>query len=192
MPVPTGRGLRLDFGVSVHPVDAGHPDLDNLCEPVFSVLANRLGWFGGSRPGIAWWLATKRAAVSPGLRIDVVEDAPPLLTSMMSAPVIDAVHDGDLPRSARDLIFIDWVARHLVARPLGPLSVALLFGDDRVNLGDVATGRVKNLIDCLQPVLGGPVGNPDDHRIVALFSSKAVADVQPGAVRVVAGPGMYL
>jgi len=48
----------------------------------------------------------------------------------------------------------------------------------------VATGRVKNVIDCLQPILGGPFGNPDDHRIVTLLVVKGVPGVPDRAARV--------
>lgn len=43
-----------------------HPDIDNLCEPVFSTAVTHLGWFGGSRPMIGWYLATKRPGWSRG------------------------------------------------------------------------------------------------------------------------------
>jgi hypothetical protein len=51
-PSADGRFLELDFAVAPAIGYAEGADLDNLCEPVFSVLANRLGWFGGSRPNV--------------------------------------------------------------------------------------------------------------------------------------------
>ena len=57
-----------------------------------------------------------------------------------------------------------------ISRPLpgDALACELLFGSRTINLGDIATGRVKNVIDCLYPALGGTAGAPDDHRIRAL------------------------
>ena len=48
------------------------------------------------------------------------------------------------------------------------MGVSLVFGDPQVNLGDIATGRPKNVIDCLWPLLGGVAGAPDDHLVTAL------------------------
>jgi hypothetical protein len=66
--------------------------------------------------------------------------------------------------------------------------VSLEFGGSRVNIGNVATGPVKSVIDCLQPILGGRFGNPDDHRIVLLLVSKRAPGLVDGAVRVTVGP----
>ena len=64
---------------------------------------------------------------------------------------------------------IDWVRSIYDKSPVGAsVSVELVFRGWGVNLGDVATGPVKSCIDCLQPVIGGPVGNPDDWKISRL------------------------
>src|SRR5438874_2568238 len=71
------KGLTLDFTVaSLAP--NGHPlDVENLCEPVFSVLVNRVGWFGGSRPRIRWWRATKQQGANTGCAMIISTEGTP-------------------------------------------------------------------------------------------------------------------
>ena len=39
---------------------AGHPlDIDNLCEPLFSIVVSHVGWFRSRRPNMQWWRASK-------------------------------------------------------------------------------------------------------------------------------------
>ncbi len=63
-------------------------------------------------------------------------------------------------------------------------AVGLRFGGSAVNIGDIATGRVKSVIDCLYPILGGVVGAPEDWRITSLYVEKKSANVPDGAVSV--------
>ena len=65
-----------------------------------------------------------------------------------------------------------------------PLAIQLAFADPRVNLGDIATGRVKTVLDCLCPLLGGEPGDPCDYRVRWLLVRKGIAGVPPGGVRV--------
>lgn len=58
----------------------------------------------------------------------------------------------------------------------GRLRVELNFLRN-VNIADIATGRVKNVIDCLVPVVGGKYGSPDDWRIDELLVTRRV---EPG------------
>lgn len=86
--------------------------------------------------------------------------------------------------SARDAGFADWVTQAMVraASPSAVLGVELRFAGPG-NLRDIATGRLKNVIDCLHPVLGGRAGAPNDARIVALEAARMDAEVN-GTVRV--------
>lgn len=52
-----------------------------------------------------------------------------------------------------------------------------------VNLGDISTGRVKNVIDCLYPVIGGSAGAPLDDRVTRLEVWRSDAKVG-GTIRV--------
>jgi hypothetical protein len=146
--------------------------LDNLLDPLLSVLVNRVGWFGGRRPAIEFIWATKSSADRPGCELELLRQPP---GSPISEPVlIDDVYEGPPPRSARDEPLAAWVRDHVVA-PEGPgrsFGVALWFGDPRVNLGDVATGRAKPVVDCLWPTLGGRPGAPHDHLVRELRLSR--------------------
>ena len=161
-PDPLGSFLELDFAVAPAIGYAEGADLDNLCEPVFSVLANRLGWFGGSRPNVRAFRARKSLVEPTGCRIRITD-------SRWTDPwregqaVLDGTYADELPRSARDETFAAWVTGTMLrpARPSGAIAVDLEFAGP-VNLGDIATGRLKNVIDCLYPVIGGRPGAPDD------------------------------
>lgn len=165
---PAGTVLSLDFIVSAPP---GYPmgaDLDNLCEPVIAVVAGRLGWFGGRRPGILGLWARKRVGTPTSCEISVFSDW--VQVPLGNAPVLfDGTWAGELPRSGRDLVFAQWIGRELRALPSPGSRVAVrLEFAGRLNIADVSTGRLKNVIDGLWPVLGGTPGAPDDSRVAIL------------------------
>jgi len=163
----------------------GHPlDVDNLCEPLFSVLVNRLGWFNGRRPNIRWWRATKEGGEALGCAITVsTEPVPPALAS---SPEWEELYTGPLPSSARSPEVAEWAhrVRHEHAPDWIPRSCALSLGFSRaaINLGDIATGPVKSFIDCLYPLLGGHAGAPQDHRIDSLTVTKDLAHLPEDTV----------
>ena len=168
------RALRLRF--ILPPVAPGRrgADLDNLIDPVLSVLVGKLGWFGHRRPSIGGIEATKERGSEPGCELELLAGLEP--STAVEKPLLDAVYEGALPRSARDELFTDWVRARVLAerRPDGPggIGVSLVFGDPRTNLGDIATGRPKNVIDCLWPLLGGRAGAPHDHLVTTLRLSR--------------------
>lgn len=181
--------LELAFAVAPAVGYAEGADLDNLCEPVFSVLANRLGWFGGSRPNVRAFRARKTLAEPTGCRIRITEArwADAWLAGHF---LLDGTYADQLPRSARDASFAAWVARTMSrpARPSGGIAVELGFAG-AVNLGDIATGRLKNVIDCLYPVIGGRPGAPNNARITAIEATRMHPDVAVGVrVRVIESP----
>jgi hypothetical protein len=191
MPAATDKGcsgMVIEFTLENGLAWPAHPDIDNLCEPVFSTVVNRLRWFGASRPNLDWFLATKRPGAKLGAMITLLGSPAPNVAAVLTHPILAATWPGPLPRSARDEHFAGWVRDQRTPRLSGTLAVALEFGGSRVNIGDVATGPVKSVIDCLQPIVGGPFGNPDDHRIVLLLVSKGVPGIADGAVRVTVGP----
>jgi hypothetical protein len=151
------RGLVLRFGYT------GGGDLDNLCDPVFSVVVNEKGWFGGRRNNMVWWQASK----GPGLAGCYVKTSANVSPEPLSGEeVFSGVYRGAIPRRAVDEPMIGWVRSSYDGGYVGAgAGVELYFRGWCVNLGDVATGPVKSCIDCLQPVIGGPVGNPDDWKI---------------------------
>ena len=164
--------IELDFAVAPAVGYARGADLDNFCEPVFSVVANRIGWFGGSRPNIRAFRARKRLADETGCRILITANRWDG-TWVDGIELLNDVAPGLLPMSARDEPFAGWVAGTMV-RPAGltkDVGVELRFPGP-INLGDIATGRIKNIIDCLYPVLGGAPGKPNDARVTVLEATK--------------------
>ena len=175
--------LSLDLIVSPRPGYPQGPDIDNLCDPVIATLVGRLGWFGGSRPAIQGLWARKRVGPRTGCEISLFPSWTQV--ALGNVPVLlDATWTGELPRSARDAGFADWVGRELqgLPSPGSRVAVRLAFGG-RLNIADVSTGRVKNVIDCLWPVLGGVPGAPADDRVGILAATQQDATAG-GTVRV--------
>jgi hypothetical protein len=73
--------------------------------------------------------------------------------------------------------------------PNGPVGIAIDFADNHVNLGDIATGTAKVLIDGMWPVLGGKPGAPHDRRVAALIMRKGIADLGGGTLALMFHPG---
>jgi hypothetical protein len=174
-----GEGLIADFRIAQPTATSPGFDLDNLLDPVFSVVINSRGWFGGRRVNLRWAAARKTVATSTGLHLAVLED-PPRLWAQSGAEVgLDDVYQGQLPIAAAIEDYTAWVQSHMLRRlPDGPVGIRLDFTGEGVNLGDVATGKAKVLIDGLWPVLGGRPGAPDDGRVAALLLRKGVADLR--------------
>lgn len=166
---------------------AGQPlDIDNLCEPLFSVLVNSLGWFRWSRSNIKWWSASKEEGVPHGCHVTISSaPAPP---PWNRPPLLNSVYAGSMPRSARDPEPARWCEELLRTGVRVPgdraLACYLGFGSEDINLGDIATGITKSLIDCFYPIWGGVARFPADHRIDRLTVVRGVSGIAPGAVRV--------
>ena len=171
------RGMELAFELPSLAPNGVPLDLDNLCEPVFSSLVNRLGWFAGRRPNLAWWHATKQAAERSGCEVRISNEGP--LQPAPRSKGFAGTYVGPLPRSARAEEVAEWARRVLGGQDAlddgADLACFLGFGSPRVNIGDISTGPVKSVIDCLYPVLGGRVGAPADWRIQELFVCKGLA-----------------
>jgi len=192
LPTGTGRqaaGLRLEFLLpSLSP--SGQPlDVDNLCEPVFSVFINKLGWFGGKRPNLMWWSATKACGDPSGVRLTVEPGPAPDMDTEFGQALFNAAYRGELPSSATDERVPAWLRSlgpFAVPRDSARLALRLRFGAARVNIGNIAAGKVKSLIDCLYPILGGSPGDPEDSRIDVLQVEKGVEDLEADTVAVTA------
>jgi hypothetical protein len=100
-PSPAGSEIGLGLRFILPTLTPwGRPlDVDNLCEPVISVLVDQLGWFGGARSNIQWWQATKEQGKESGCVISVHNSGAVALPP--SEPGYDHVYTGRLPRSAR-------------------------------------------------------------------------------------------
>jgi hypothetical protein len=170
------KGLVMEFGYR------GRGDLDNLCEPVFSVVVNEKGWFGGRRSNIEWWIASKESK-RPGCKIVASSDESPQVD--FGKVVFEGKYNGPLPRRAKNESMLDWMKISHVVKPVGNMvGVELGFEGYGINLGDISTGPVKSCIDCLQPILGGPEGNPDDGRISDLLVKRVNGNRKGVMIRV--------
>lgn len=174
----SGDAVELDFTVDTRRRIA---DLDNLCEPVLSVLVNSAGWVGGRRSNITNLRATRRRGGEPGCRVTVGEVKHLSLTGTV---VMDTLYSGPLPTSAQDPVLSAWITSQPFATTTGGLAVEVLYSSLTPNLGDIATGPTKRVIDGLWPILGGRAGAPADERIAALLVTKRALDQE--GIRIVA------
>ncbi|RLI42054.1 hypothetical protein DRO69_10825 [Candidatus Bathyarchaeota archaeon] len=165
----------------------GQPlDIDNLCEPVFSILINKKGWFGGRRPNLYWWQATKSEDPPTGCRIQIFSTGPPSMRITHNL-VFDGYFPGPLPRNARDPNMPAWFhdAMDKRQKQLDTLYlIHLRFDNAKINIGDISTGVVKSTIDCLYPVVGGSAGRPEDWRISILRIEKSKGDYSGEGVNI--------
>lgn len=174
--VPKNKGFAGEKGVDLQfhlpRTDVNHwvPDLDNLCEPAFSVLVNKLGWFRGKRPNIWWWRASKIHKEKTGCKVRLFSGASPQFGWSRDQSIVDAVSEGSFSL-LRSLL----PSQHPYAS--GRYCLLLQFGDPSLNLGEIATGGVKSAIDCLFP-------HPLDRWIIDLQVEKGIVGVPKAGVKV--------
>src|SRR4051794_30961666 len=110
VPEASPEGLRLT-AANIHFVLRGDPhlppDLDNLSDPVLSVVVNRLRWCGGGRGALCWLGLTKQTGDVAGCQIQVGQ--PPVAGELPGKVVFAAVYDGPLPRRATDDALPTWL-----------------------------------------------------------------------------------
>lgn len=166
----TYRGLKLIFHLESLHHNKQPFDLDNLVEPVLSVLVNEKGYFGGKRANIIWWYARKTINAFEGVEIELSKNSPPSIKGKL---LIDDIYSGEMPRSAKSKEIPEWLASKGIkpATQGDKFSLHLSF-PERINIGDIATGVVKSTIDCLYPLIGGTAGSPEDWRIDEMLVEK--------------------
>ncbi len=180
-------GLKLNFTLLTQAPNKQPLDVDNLCEPVFSVFINRLGWFEGRRPNLKWWCAYKKAGHPSGLELLIEPNSAPEMIEEFGNPFFDETYAGLLPSKASSPNIPSWLNTLEKIEPLQDnekLVVRLQFGGQKVNIGDIATGKVKSTIDRLYPVIGGRVSSPEDWRIDILQVEKNSPDINEDSVRI--------
>ena len=116
-------GVNLSFTLpTLEP--RGHPlDIDNLCEPVFSILINKRGYFGGRRPNLRWWEARKARGQQCGVHVMLEEAEPRGLAVELGEPLFSELYSGSLPSSATDPNVPNWL------RSLGINEASAISGD---------------------------------------------------------------
>lgn len=187
-PALAGRetGMELRFSVSSLRRN-GHPfDVDNLCDPVFVVVIRKTGWFGGRKTGLSWWSAAKRVGEPPGCQIAIHEER--TISLPTQSPFWDENYSGPMPKKATSPELPRWALDLRVARAVDwiPESCVLYLGfaDPNVNIGEIATGRVKSAVDCLYPWLGGTAKAPEDWRVETLVVERGLSAIPPGTLHV--------
>jgi hypothetical protein len=181
------NGVKLRFVLPTLAPNNQPLDIDNLCEPVFSVLINKLGWFGGSRQNLKWWHAVKVCGQPSGLQLSIEATVPPELMDKYGSPFFAGTFVGVLPSKATDPQIPSWLAslkKFGSPKKNDRFVIRLQFGGGELNIGDIATGRVKSLIDCLYPIIGGSKGKPEDWRVDVLQVEKGVTNLRSGSVKI--------
>lgn len=179
------KGVIIDFHLESMTVNGQYFDVDNLCEPVFSVLINNKGWFNGKRPNIQWFRASKIKDNKSGCNFRLTSSKEAEKNIEFKNTIFDKVYSGNLPKSATDEEFISWIKQNSTGVKQSPsFYLNIEFADQKINLGDIATGRIKSIIDCLYPVIGGNKGAPTDWKIDILDVKKGLTTIPEGAVRI--------
>lgn len=168
------KGVIIDFYLKNLFPNNQPLDLDNLCDPLFSVLVNNKKWFWGGRPNIRWWLASKNQSSDSGCRISLFSA---LHSTTIKNVIFKGYYEGILPTRGSDPDIPKWLEK-VSSNPVSvnglDLFVSLKFHQKDINIGEIATGPVKAIIDCLYPIIGGTVSRPEDWKIQKLFVEKNV------------------
>jgi hypothetical protein len=178
------NGLKLKFFIPSLERHGQPFDIDNLCEPVFSVLVNKIGWFNSSRINIQWWQASKQISKNIGCDFEIYDQN--RIDFPKELPLFEDNFTGTLPDNARSKELVSWAhekrSEKKISKLPTPIILYLLFNNIDLNLGDISTGKLKSFIDCLFPLFGGELGAPQDHRIVNLIVEKRYDKYQPKSV----------
>ena len=163
-----GSGLDLGFALPDDDQSIQMADLENFCEPVFSIVINGLGWFRGRRTNLRWWRRESRQEQNLDLHC-VYSRLGPHQIQLLTARSCST-------RST--LVIFHPVLRIQASFPnhatvaTESIGIQIRFAESRINLGNIATGPTKSTIDCLYPLIGGNAGAPEDWKIDALCVSK--------------------
>lgn len=175
--------VHMKFHISKDNITKCAFDLDNLCEPVFAVLTTQLGWFNSKRINVKSWMATKEEGDTDGMILKCVNDID--FTRNVERAIFDGIYEGKLPNRATETEIPEWMNTYSnIMRVKKRCAVSLLFGKENLSIATISSGKVKPIIDCLYPVLGGLPGSPDDHRIMELYVNKAIEGLKENQVRI--------
>lgn len=167
------RGILLYFHLKSEENRGKFFDLDNLVEPVLSLLVNRKKYFQGARKNILWWYARKVIDEREGLKLAIVSGDPPSFGRDRKL-----IYHGFCDYTFRsgeyhDLMNLLKTKVHQPIAMTNETRIALyLRFPDRINLGDISCGAVKRVIDSLYPLIGGRRSAPADWKIEELLVEK--------------------
>ena len=177
-----GNSVGLKFVFSERNYEKFKFDIDNLCEPIFSVLTSSLHWFSGSRKNITLWTARKCIGKEQGLLIRNI--GPNTLLMPSSPPLFDEVYEGVLPTNATEEAIPSWIIGLGQFKVTKKCSVRLIFEKTSVSIATISSGKVKPIIDCLYPIIGGDPGKPKDEIIEWLTVERVSNSRKRAAVRI--------
>jgi len=101
------RGIALRFKLSSHTRNCQPYDLDNLVEPVLSILIGKKGYFCGKRTNLEWWYARKDIGKPAGVEIEILEGKPQMV--IKSEEIFNDEYRGELPKSATSRGLSEWL-----------------------------------------------------------------------------------
>ncbi|QAT39091.1 hypothetical protein [Clostridium sp. JN-9] len=158
-------------------------DIDNLCEPVFAVLTTTLGWFYGKRINIKYWKAKKRIGDIEGLYIREIDKNTVSLPNTI--PIFDAIFKGKFPNKATDEAIPKWIKEiSEFKKANNKCTIHLQFGSKNLSIATISNGKVKPIIDCLYPIIGGNAGAPEDEKVETIIVEKQIENLEDNMVKV--------
>ena len=116
-----GRSDRAVYSTDVSSCGTS-TNIDNQCEPLFSIVVSHVGWFRSRRPNMQWWRASKGQGPNYGCRITISSNPVPVLNTGPS--LITEVYSGALPRNATAPEVAEW-SRSLLGEQVQIPGVAL-------------------------------------------------------------------
>jgi hypothetical protein len=99
-------------------------------------------------------------------------------------PLFDEVYDGVLPNKATDVEIPSWIKRLGQFKVKNRCSVRLEFENTPLSIATISSGKVKPIIDCLYPIIGGVPGAPNDETIEMLTVERVNNYTKKPAVRI--------
>jgi hypothetical protein len=155
------------------------PDVDNLSHNVFASLF-QAGWFHGRKSNIKWWTA-RREIDSQNKGVTIIGSTKPIIPEIGQL-IFDGVFCGEFPQHSNDNEYVTWVekqTKEIKCAELGFIGIALYFGSKDVSIGEISTGRIKNLIDGLHPLIGH-----DDTKVKSMIAIKEVEGLEYNEVHI--------
>lgn len=177
------NSIEMEFRISRDNLIKYAFDIDNLCEPVFSSITTYLGWYNSKRSNIERWKAIKTESAIEGMQLKDVEEID--LSMERHKMIFDGVYQGRFPNKATDPEIPEWLkSQDNFAKIKDNCAISLKFGSKSLSIATISSGKVKPVIDCLYPILGGARSVPDDHKITELYVEKSVEGLSDDQIRI--------
>jgi hypothetical protein len=63
-------------------------------------------------------------------------------------------------------------------------TIHIQFGSKNLSIATISDGKVKPVIDCLYPIIGGSAGAPEDEKIEAIVVEKQIENLEDDMVKI--------